>query len=253
MVSAVFQALLQQLRCAPRRDEVSLEGNLAHGPARSIWRRIVLRAGRSTKSHAALCAAFLLACPLPMACSVPAPSPQAAHQRESNMLVIYYSRTGTTVKVAEAIAQATGADIERLVDTVDRAGAWGFLRSLRDAIGHRGTTLQPLGIDPTEYELVVIGTPDWGRSVSAPTRTFLETYRGRLRQVAFFLTDGKSDHAGIFREMASLAGKEPVASLGIPHDDVVKGDYAPQVQAFVESLHVPPPLEGHAKAPAATQ
>jgi flavodoxin len=154
----------------------------------------------------------------------------------SKILVIYYSRTGTTAKVADAIAGATGADVERLMDTVDRSGFMGFMRSLFDAIRRRGTTLKPLSVDPALYEVVVIGTPDWGKSMSTPMRTFLETYKGRLRQVAFFLTDGKADHDAIFREMAALVGREPIACLGLPRDDVVKDRFAAKVETFVKSL-----------------
>jgi flavodoxin len=154
----------------------------------------------------------------------------------STTLVIYYSRTGTTAKLAEAIARATGADTERITDTVDRDGFFGFMRSLRDAIRKSESTLNPSGVDPAAYQLVIIGTPDWGQSVAAPTRTFLASQKGRLRNVAFFLTDGTSDHAKVFADMAELVGATPVATLGIPHDEVVKDQFLPRVEAFVGQL-----------------
>jgi flavodoxin len=186
----------------------------------------------------ALCV-LLMGAVLPLHAAEPAPADtnkEAPMLSSKKILVLYYSRTGTTAKLADAIAKTVGADVERLEDTVNRAGFMGFMRSLMDAIRKRGTTLKPLTLDPTVYELVIIGTPDWGKSVSAPMRTFLETYRGRLHQVAFFLTDGKADHDAIFREMASLVGKEPVAVLGIPHNDVVQDRYLGQVDVFVKSL-----------------
>lgn len=154
----------------------------------------------------------------------------------SSTLVIYYSRTGTTKTVAEAIAKSTGADLERIEDTVNRAGATGFLRSLWDAGRKSETKLQPLGVDPAAYRLVIVGTPDWGSSVSAPVRTFLKAQQGRLPEVAFFLTDGTKDHTAVFRDMAVLAGREPVATLGIPQAEVVAGRYAEPVERFVKSL-----------------
>jgi len=162
----------------------------------------------------------------------------------ANILVVYYSRSGTTETVARAIAEATGAGVEPLVDTVNRGRALGFVRSVRDAASRRQTTLQPLSVDPADYDLVVVGTPDWGKSVSAPVRTFLAIHAGRLRQVAFFLTDGEAEHARVFREMASLVGREPVAQLGIPHDEVDRGAYREQLAAFLESL---PTAHGHVR------
>lgn len=98
-------------------------------------------------------------------------------------------------------------------------------------------------MDPTGYELVVIGTPDWGKSVAAPMRTFLADHRGKLRQVAFFLTDGTADHAAVFRDMGLLVGAEPVAALGLPHADVGDDRYAEQLAAFVRALPSVRPLQ----------
>ncbi len=173
--------------------------------------------------------------------AAPAEVKTEAHMPHAKTLVLYYSRTGTTAKLGDEIAKATGADVERLRDTVDRAGAWGFVRSIVDAARKKGTTLQPLRVDPAQYELVILGTPDWGRSISAPMRSFLAAYQGKLNRVAFFLTDGTSDHAAIFREMAELSGREPVATLGVPHDEVVKGAYTEALKKFLASLNAEQP------------
>lgn len=169
----------------------------------------------------------------------------------SNTLVVYYSRTGATAKVAQALAQATGADVEVLADTVDRRGPIGFLRSLYDAARHRGTALAPLKADPIEYDLVIVGTPDWGASVAAPVRTFLKTFSPRLKRVAFFITDGVKDHAAVFRDMTTLTGHEPVATLEVLHDDALAGRFGPQVTAFVRAL--PPPETPAPPPPAPTE
>ena len=151
-------------------------------------------------------------------------------------LVVYYSRTETTAELARAVAEAIGTELDPLVDTVSRQGGRGFLRSLRDAARRRTTTIEPLRADPGAFDLVLVGTPDWGGAVAAPVRAFLEEYRARLPRLAFFLTDGAADHEKVFRDMAVLSGREPVASLGIPHDEVLQGRYADRVEAFAASL-----------------
>jgi flavodoxin len=157
----------------------------------------------------------------------------------SKTLVIYYSRTGTTALVAETIARRLGADLERIRDTVPREGFFGFLRSLGDAIKRGTTTLQPIDVDPAAYELVIVGTPDWGKSVAAPTRTFLAAQKGKLKRVAFFLTDGTSDHALVFQDMMELCGSKPIATLGIPHAEVEQGRFAAPVEEFLRQLPAP--------------
>jgi menaquinone-dependent protoporphyrinogen IX oxidase len=151
-------------------------------------------------------------------------------------LIVFYSRTETTAMLAHAVAEALGADVEGLVDTVARAGGRGFLRSLRDAAGRRSTIIEPVRADLTAYDLVVVGAPDWGGAVAAPARAFLAEHGSSLPRVAFFLTDGESDHEKVFRDMADLAGQEPVATLGVPHDDVERGEYSERVEAFAASL-----------------
>lgn len=165
--------------------------------------------------------------------------PEEVHVPPSNVLVIYYSRTGTTATLGRAIAEASGADLVPIEDTVDRRGPFGFLRSIVDAARKSRSPIRPLRVDPSRYELVLIGTPVWGSATAAPVRAFFEDHRAQLpERVGFFLTDGHSSHDAVFRDMAALAGREPVARLGLAHDDVVQGRYADAVAAFVRSLPV---------------
>jgi flavodoxin len=168
-------------------------------------------------------------------------SPQELRVATSKILVVYYSRTGNTAQVGQAIAKTTGADVEVLKDTVPRAGAMGFLRSLRDAFKQGTTTIQPLGVDPSKYELVIIGTPDWGQSVSAPARAFLTAHHNKLTSVAFFLTNGTQDHDKVFAEMGALVGRKPVAVVGIPEVEVKAGRFEGPVSTFVSRLPLPAP------------
>ena len=59
-------------------------------------------------------------------------------------LVVFYSRTGTTKKVGEALVDLLQCDNEELIDTKKRTGPLGFLQSERDAARNRLTVLEPL-------------------------------------------------------------------------------------------------------------
>jgi flavodoxin len=150
-------------------------------------------------------------------------------------LVVFYSRTGTTKKVAEAIAKKTGADLEEIKDTVDRSGAMGYIRSGRDAMKKRLTNLEPILKNPADYDLVVIGTPIWGWNVSAPVRTYLTEQKekflpGADKKVAFFCTMGGSGDKNAFSEMEKIIGKKPAATLALTTKEVVKGDYTKAIE-----------------------
>ena len=119
-----------------------------------------------------------------------------------NTLVVFYSRTGRTRKVAETIAAGLGADMEELREATDRIGLRGYLRSLFDATLSRWVPIDALGRDPSRYDLVVVGTPVWVASVSAPVRAFLASNARRLPRVAFFVTEGGRGERSVFRQMA---------------------------------------------------
>ena len=48
---------------------------------------------------------------------------------EAKVLVVYYSRTGTTRSLASALAKMLAADLEEICDCSNREGPGGYLRS----------------------------------------------------------------------------------------------------------------------------
>ncbi len=159
-----------------------------------------------------------------------------------NPLVVYYSRTGTTRNVADALVHETGWDCDPIVDPTFRAGLFGYLRSGFDAIAHRPVPLEPPRLDPSPYPLIVIGTPIWNASVSAPVRTYLIQHARSLPAVAFFATCGGQGSRRAFAQMAELAGKPPVATLALTERQIARAEHLPLLRRFIEELqHTAPP------------
>lgn len=150
------------------------------------------------------------------------------------VLVVYFSRTGSTRKVAEAIAQAADADLEELRESRSRRGLLGWLRS-----GYEGTyrlsarPLPPMR-EPSNYQLVFIGSPTWNSSLASPVRGFLEQYGKSLRDVALFATCGHRGADEVLAQMAELLASAPLAVLPLRATEVVHGA-AVEVGEFVES------------------
>jgi flavodoxin len=63
-------------------------------------------------------------------------------------LVVFYSRTGTTKKVAETISNILKCDVEEVFDTKNRAGVLGWLRSGRDAGSKKPTAIEKAKKNP---------------------------------------------------------------------------------------------------------
>lgn len=137
-----------------------------------------------------------------------------------NCLVVYYSRTGMTDEVAGRIAAGTGCDVERIEDTRSRGGPAGFLRCLYEALARKTPPLKPTRNDPANYELVILGTPVWAGRLSSPMRSYIEHNAPRFNNIAAFCTMGGTGGDKVLDEIATLAGKTPVARLALRDDDI---------------------------------
>jgi len=152
-------------------------------------------------------------------------------------LVVFYSRTGTTKKVGEMIAQKLNADVEEIKDTVNRSGAKGYLISGRDSLKKGLTKLEPVKYNPASYDLVIIGTPIWAWSMSAPVRTYLTEQKDNLKNnSAFFCTMGGSGNEKAFSEMENIIGRKPKSTLALKTLEVVKNNFGEKLESFIKEL-----------------
>jgi len=149
-------------------------------------------------------------------------------------LVAYYSRTGTTRTVAEALADALKADIEAITSVTTEGKGTG--RLVLHTLLKTRAEISPTTKDPSSYDLVVIGTPVWAGSMSTPIRTYLEKSKGAFKNVALFCTYGGSRSEKALRSMESLCGKTAVATLDVLERDVKSGEYAERVKRFATTL-----------------
>lgn len=155
-------------------------------------------------------------------------------------LVVYYSRTGTTKKVGERIAEKLGADIEEIKDTINRMGVKGYLISGRDAMKKRLTKLEAVKFNPAEYDLVVVGTPIWSWNLSVPIRTYISEQKDNFKdKVAFFCTMGGSGDKKAFSEMENIIGKKPEATLALKTVEVARSHFFKKVKEFCEKIESP--------------
>jgi len=159
-----------------------------------------------------------------------------AEAHMARTLVIYFSRTGTTKIVAEAIAKALGADLEEIVDPTPRFGIVGYLRS-----GYQATTRKLARIErplhePGDYDLVVVGSPVWGASLSSPARTYLARHHYHLKAVAFFCTCGGRGGERVLGQMTELVEKEPAARLVLREAEVRGGSAQAKIESFCRAL-----------------
>lgn len=148
-------------------------------------------------------------------------------------LVIFYSRTDVTRKIAEELAQKLNADLEEIKDTQNRSGIFGWIKSGYQANRKKLTTLEPVKNDPEQYDLVLIGTPVWAGKMSVPVRTYLHQNRDKIKATALFCTISSSGMENTFKGMEEYVGT-PVATIGLRKKDVESGNY--DLSSFINSI-----------------
>jgi len=158
----------------------------------------------------------------------------------SKTLVVFYSRSGTTRRIAQALSGALKCDLEEITEPRPRAGFFGYIRSLLEARWKHPSVIAPKEHDVSSYDLVVIGTPVWAWSLSSPVRAYLTATASQLPEVAFFCTLGGSGSDSAFAQMTAVVGKKPRAVCAITQREALSGSHVERLTAFERAL-----TEGH--------
>ena len=151
-------------------------------------------------------------------------------------LVVYFSRTGNTRRVAELLARSAAWDLEAIREPRSRDGIVGYLRSAWEASAGRTVPIEKLEHDLARYDLVVVATPVWFASVSSPVRAFFDRYRQALHEVAFVVTCGGRGAERAARQMEALARIRPRRSLLLTARDLSSPGLDERVRRFADGL-----------------
>lgn len=106
----------------------------------------------------------------------------------NNKLVVYFSRTGYTKKLAYEIANNAGAEILEITTNEKISGDLGFFWCGRFGLIKQGMEINQKDIDIEKYDEVIICSPVWVFDISAPIREFCNTYSGRIKNVRYVIT-----------------------------------------------------------------
>ncbi len=152
-------------------------------------------------------------------------------------LIVYYSRTGRTKKIAKDIQLKIKAEIEEIKDSKNRKGIMGWLSAGRDAGAKKHTKITNVQRDPSLFDLVIIGSPTWNGTISAPVRTYIDQYQGSFRRAAVFSTgDGEESDAAY--EMRQLLGDKVFTWMHLTRkNEIDNNNYAWKLNQFVNKIN----------------
>ncbi len=131
---------------------------------------------------------------------------------DKHNLIIYYSQTGTTEKVANEFAQFINADIDSIeaenpYDDDYQATIERCQKEMKDSIL---PTLKPLNVDIAKYDTIYIGYPIWFGTYAPPVASFVKNNSLEGKVVIPFCTFGSG---GLNSSVASLREELPKAQV----------------------------------------
>jgi flavodoxin len=145
-------------------------------------------------------------------------------------LVVYYSLTGKTRLVAQAIAETLNATVVEITEKKTRKlGPFIYLIGGFSAITNRGSKINALDLDLKQYERIFIGSPIWGsRPVPAVNSFIYQTnFEGR-DVIPFFSMGGDNSEkalvnitAKIEKSQGKVAGSFAITSYEVSDEEII--------------------------------
>lgn len=107
------------------------------------------------------------------------------------VLVAYFSYSGTTKNIANAISEKTGGDLFEITPQDGYSNV--YIESNREIRGNERPALTDTVENMEEHDIVFVGYPVWWHATPAPINTFLESYDLTGKLIIPFCTSGGSD------------------------------------------------------------
>lgn len=190
---------------------------------------------------AAFMACLLCACSAQNESSAESEATSTEAEEGSNVLVAYFSATGTTEGVAEKIAEATEGDLYQIEPAEPYTSADLDYNddSARCMVELNDPTSRPAISDEVEnwdrYDVVFVGYPIWWSRTPPIMQTFVESYDWNGKTVIPFCTSGSSP----------IGSSATVLENATPGSTWLKGERfesdasLAEVQDWVDSLDLP--------------
>lgn len=160
----------------------------------------------------------------------------------SDILCIYYSRTGNTRRAVKAIAADLGAEIVAIRDGEERGGWRGYLRCGMDAMRTSTRPLKPFETEKPldRYKLVIVGSPVWGGRMAAPVRALLKRRGLEMKNVAYVVTRSTTQRSEeVYDQMDMYTGQAHRLAVSLRPDsegyEFWRNDFIQNVRRLLEN------------------
>ncbi len=144
-------------------------------------------------------------------------------------LVVYYSMTGKTRLVAQAIAEVLNATLLEIEERRPIPMPFVYLSGSFRAFMNRGSKIEPVDVDLKQYERIFIGSPMWAYRPAPAINSFIykTNFEGRSI-IPFFTMGGDTSEkalanmkAKIEKRQGKVVGSFAITSYGVSDEEMV--------------------------------
>ncbi len=121
-------------------------------------------------------------------------------------LVVYYSRSGSTRKVAKKLAEYLDCDLAEIISKKSFKGPFGWLAGGRLAMKEEPVDIIEPEEKPEDYNLVIVCGPVWASNITPPIRKYLSTNKEKFRNVSYLLTFSGSGQDKVLEKLTETGG-----------------------------------------------
>lgn len=130
---------------------------------------------------------------------------------ENKILIAYYTHSSNTKRLAEIIKEETGGDLagiepEQAYPTSYNAVVEQAKKEI--SIGYRPKIKNK--IDIKDYDIIIVGSPNWWDTIAPPIATFLESADFSDKTIAPFCTHGGGGHGSSFKDIEKISKSKNV-------------------------------------------
>ncbi len=159
--------------------------------------------------------------------------------RVEHILIVYFSRSGNTRRIAELIHQKVGGTLYEIQVRVPYPDAYNAVvdQAKQEIQAGYKPALRSTLDDVEAYDTIFIGSPNWWNTIAPPVATFLSEYDLSGKTVVPFCTHGGGGLGQIGRDIAKLCPQSTVLSSFEIYGSG-RGDAQARVSAWLSELGI---------------
>lgn len=151
-------------------------------------------------------------------------------------LVVYYSRTGITEKVARKIIEKLDCDYEEIKVIKEKDTPFDYQEALNHTLEGNEVEIFTARVNPGEYAITIVGSPIWAGTMTPAVRAYLLRHKRNINNIAVFTTSKASSNEKVLKDTGKIMDREVNISVNFTREDVLKEKFYDKLENFIARI-----------------